>query len=71
MSEDEECIHELTPESCSICKHGIETNKPEKVHYAFHAKYEGECPECVHPINIGDVCFRTTKDRTLHQDCFK
>jgi hypothetical protein len=66
----EECLHGMEdPAWCSICKHGPEKAQPEKIDYAFDARYDGECPECDLPITIGQHCVRTTQGRTLHRRC--
>ena len=47
----EECIHGLTPETCSIC---LRPTKPVGHSYPMShstlAKYDGYCPECELPI---------------------
>jgi hypothetical protein len=70
VTDDELCKHELIPESCSICLHGV--SKPERPvsdRPPFHALFEGWCAECKEAIEIGDLIQHTTADRYIHAEC--
>lgn len=66
----DECPHGMEdPSWCSTCKHGPERNEPDKIDYAFTAKYEGHCTSCDLPIYIGQRAAKMTKGRVIHEDC--
>lgn len=64
-----ECIHELDPQWCSTCKHGPERKTPEAFAMRFVARYDGDCTSCDLPIYVGQRAGKTTRGRTIHEDC--
>lgn len=69
MSEDEECRHGLTPETCSVCKHGIPTGTGPTVEVTLTSRYEGQCPGCDLPIHVGQVIHGLSNGSYVHAGC--
>lgn len=54
----EECIHLLDPADCTICN-GREKREKQAATFdlvgaEIEARYEGSCPNCRQPIEVGD-----------------
>jgi hypothetical protein len=67
MNHDDECIHALTPGTCSYCKPQPEVEaEPVRI---FPAKYEGHCRECNLPIRPGDMIAWIPDRAPIHEAC--
>ena len=70
MTIDSECIHGLTPDTCSICKHGLSRPEPLTVLFQFRAKYDGKnCGECNLPIYAGQFIVKLSDESYRHSRC--
>ena len=65
-----ECIHGITAEWCSICKHPRKFPGPDEFGEPFTAKFEGWCYECMHPISPGER-IRQVGERYGHTRCYR
>lgn len=52
----DECIHDMDPDHCSICKHPSLRRK-STVEYGpvFTARFDGQCRGCNLPIHVGQA----------------
>jgi hypothetical protein len=66
---DELCIHDLTPESCTICLHGVEDKPTLTIAHQFRARYDGDCWGCDFPIRPGQQCYRLSNESNVHRGC--
>lgn len=64
-----ECIHGISAEWCSICKHGI-THSAQFLGAPFEAPFEGWCRGCRRPIDIGDDIRQVGDGRYGHLHCY-
>lgn len=67
---DDLCIHELIPQSCTICLHGLHEiyGKPYAL-YRFHAKFDGVCRDCGFEWEPGDLIWKLTDGAYVHDNC--
>lgn len=71
MTEIEECVHGIYPETaCTICN-GRKTKRAEisEDWRTFPAKYEGTCAGCGLPIAIGQFIVWRPDSPTYHDGC--
>lgn len=66
---DDLCIHDLCPDWCSLCKHGLKLNNPGELDYTFGVKSETPCGKCHQQIAIGEKAAKTTRGWTVHRSC--
>jgi hypothetical protein len=70
-----ECSHGMpSPASCTDCMYEGELAPPPKpapatIDSVFRASYEGQCPGCDLPIDVGQRIARMSNGGYLHFDC--
>lgn len=71
--DDDECIHGLgLASACTICN-GRDRKREIEDHNddwrEFHAKYEGQCPGCNLPIQVGELVAWKADRPAIHARC--
>lgn len=70
---DEFCKHDLLAITCSTCLHGPDTKRSRRFVAAgpeFIARWDGQCPACNLPIQVGRRVVMTTLGVYVHApDC--
>lgn len=69
--DDDECLHGLIPETCSICKAGpYKPPVPDRAVFTMPAKFDGFCVGCREPIEAGDLIVHLLpSDRWVCAEC--
>ena len=66
---DEPCIHELIPETCTICIHGVQDKPPLTIDGEFIARYDGDCRGCDLAIVPGQPIYLLSNGAYVHRGC--
>ncbi len=66
---DDDCIHGLPPQSCTICLHPYRGPEPVTVEHIFPAGFDGHCPGCNLPISVGQMLCKLSTGFYVHQWC--
>jgi hypothetical protein len=68
MTDDELCIHDLEPNTCSICLHGVQATSLT-IDAEFNAIYDGDCRGCDLAIVPGQRIYRLSDGAYVHRGC--
>lgn len=68
----EECIHGMETAWCVMCngRAAHEAKAPADAPRVFHSKFEGQCPGCNLPIQVGQLIAWMPERPARHKDCW-
>lgn len=69
--DDDLCIHEMLPASCTICngREKREESDGKKLSHTFTASFSGVCRGCGDVIEPGDTIGRLNNGKYVCEDC--